>query len=344
VTPEVRNLRRLIYCGEWIESHALHLHMLHAPDFLGFEDAIQMAKQHPQEVERGLRLKKLGNQIMSVVGGREIHPINLKVGGFYSLPKRSSLLQLVDDLKTAIDDSEDVARWVATFPFPEFEPETEFVAILHPDEYPLFEGNLVSSAGLNISVADYEHEFQEVQREHSTSLHSRRRTAGVYQVGPIARFNLNRSKLTPRARALAHELSLPDKINNPFKSIVIRAIETVFAFEESLRIIDQYSPDGEPSTSYEPRASEGFGCSEAPRGICWHHYKIDDGGLIEHARIVPPTSQNLARIERDLWEFIPPRLNLSDDKLRWDCEQAIRNYDPCISCSVHFLKLDIDRQ
>lgn len=343
VTPTIRELRRLIYCGEWIESHVLHLHMLHAPDFLGYEDAIQMAKDHPMEVERGLRLKKLGNHLMSVVGGREVHPINMRVGGFYSLPKRAALREIRDDLARGIDDSVAIARWVATLPFPDFEPETEFVAMSHPAEYPLFEGELVSTKGMRISIREYESEFQEVHEEHSNSLHSRRRLGGVYQVGPTARFNLNRDRLTPRARALADELGLEQEVKNPFKSIIVRAVETVFAFEESLRIVDAYAPEGPPFVEYEVRAGEGFGCSEAPRGICWHHYRVDDEGLIEDARIVPPTSQNLARIEKDLWEFIPPRLDLSDDRLRWECEQAIRNYDPCISCSVHFLKLDIQR-
>lgn len=343
VSPTVRELRRLIYCGEWIESHVLHLHMLHAPDFLGYEDAIQMAKDHPDAVHRGLRLKKLGNHLMSLVGGREIHPINMRVGGFYLLPKRSTLLEIRDDLARAIDDAEAIARWVNTLEFPEFEPNTEFVAMRHPTEYPLFDGRIVSSEGLDVAVEDYDSEFQEIHREHSTSLHSRRLTGGVYQVGPVARFNLNRDRLTPRAKAVADELNLPALVRNPFKSIVIRAVETLFAFEEAQRIVEAYEPAGDPFTKYEPRGGEGFGCSEAPRGICWHHYKVDDDGIIVEARIVPPTSQNLARIEKDLWEFIPSRINDSDEKLQRDCEQAIRNYDPCISCSVHFLKMDIDR-
>ena len=343
VTPTIRELRRLIYCGEWIESHMLHLHMLHAPDFLGFEDAIQMAKVFPAEVERGLRLKKLGNSIMSIVGGREIHPINMRVGGFYSLPRKSALLALKDDLARAIDDAEGIARWVSTLPFPDFEPPTEFVSMSHANEYPLFDGRIISTHGLDISISEYEREFQEIHREHSNSLHSRRRTAGVYQVGPVARFNLNRSLLTPRALAMAAELGLPGPVLNPFQSIIVRAIETIFAFEESLRIIESYAPDGDPFVSYELQSGEGFGCSEAPRGTCWHHYRIDSDGIITDARIVPPTSQNLARIERDLWELIPSRLDLPDEKLKWECEQAIRNYDPCISCSVHFLKLDIVR-
>lgn len=333
----IRDLRRLIYCGEWIESHALHIHMLHAPDFLGFEDAIQMAAKNPKEVERGLRLKKLGNDLMAVIGGREVHPINMKVGGFYSLPERPNLAAFRERLLTALDDAVDVARWVAGLSFPDFHPCTEFVAMRHPAEYPIFEGRLVSTDGLDVPVEQFEEMFSELQEAHSTSLHSKRRTAGCYQVGPLARFNLNRNLLTPRAKAVADEVSLPDIVDNPFQSIVVRAIETVFAIEEALRIVEGYEPAGSPSVPYERRSGEGCGCSEAPRGICYHKYRVGGDGLIEAARIVPPTSQNLARIEQDLREFIPPRLHLTDQQLTWQCEQAIRNYDPCISCSVHFL-------
>jgi coenzyme F420-reducing hydrogenase alpha subunit len=339
----LRELRRLIYCGEWIESHCLHLHLLHAPDFLGFDDSIQLARKFPAEVERGLRLKKLGNRLMAAVGGREVHPINMRVGGFYSLPSRSDLLALRDDLRKGLDESIEVVRWVSKLSFPDFEPETEFVAMQHPTEYPLFEGAIVSNRGLSIPIEQYEEAFVEVQEEHSTSLHSKRRTTGCYQVGPVARFNLNRDRLTPMAKQVAEEVGLGGQVLNPFKSIIVRAVETVFAFEEAVRIIEAYEPSSEPFVPYLVHAGEGCGCSEAPRGICYHKYRFDENGIIQSARIVPPTSQNLARIEQDLREYVPPRMHLTDERLRWECEQAIRNYDPCISCSVHFLKLEVDR-
>lgn len=342
VDGALRDLRRLIYCGEWIESHMLHLHMLHAPDFLGYEDAVQMAKDFPEEVKRGLRLKKLGNEIMTVVGGREIHPVNIRVGGFHGLPDRQALRDLRVQMEPLLEDAVAVARWVATLPFPAFDPETVFVGMRHPTEYPLFEGRLVSTNGLDIGLEEFEAEFIEEHEEHSNALHGHTKDGGIYQVGPIARYNLNSSLLTERAHQVVDEIGLPARVTNPFQSIIVRAVETVFAIEESMRILDSYEPPAAPNIEYERKAGIGVGCSEAPRGICWHRYQIDDEGLITEARIVPPTSQNLPRIEQDLREYVPPRLNLPEDRLRWECEQAIRNYDPCISCATHFVRLKKD--
>lgn len=343
VEGPLRDLRRLIYCGEWIESHALHIHLLHAPDFLGYEDGIRLAADHPWEVKRGLRLKKLGNEIMTVVGGREIHPVNIRVGGFFALPAVARLRELKPQLESALPEAVATARWVAGLDFPDFQPETEFVAMRHPDEYPLFDGRLVGSRGLDIAIPEFETTFEEIHEQHAHALHSRKRDGGCYQVGPIARFNLNRDRLTPEAASLAKELRMPAEVRNPFYSIVVRAIETVFAIEEAIRILGRYEAPDRAFLPVEPHASEGYGCSEAPRGFCWHKYAMDGEGTVTYARIVPPTSQNQARIEQDLREYVPSLLDLDDEQLKWRCEQAIRNYDPCISCATHFLDLEVDR-
>jgi coenzyme F420-reducing hydrogenase alpha subunit len=343
VEGQLRALRRLIYCGEWIESHALHIFFLHAPDFLGYEDAIRMAKDYPDVVTKALRLKKIGNELMILLGGREIHPINLKVGGFYKVPTKKQLQTQVEDLKWARDFAIEAAKLVSGFNFPDFERDYEYVALRHPDEYPLCEGRLVSNKGLDIAVPDYEKHFEEQHMEHSTSLHSIIRGRGEYLVGPLARYNLNYDRLSPAAKQAAQEAKLPIPCNNQFKSIIVRAVETVFACEEALRIISEYEEPDSPSVAFEPRAGVGYGCSEAPRGILYHRYRISDKGIIQEARIVPPTSQNQKMIESDLWEFVRKNMALSNDKLTWACEQAVRNYDPCISCSCHFLKLHIER-
>lgn len=344
VAGQLRELRRLIYCGEWIESHALHIHLLHAPDFLGFQDAIQMAGAHAAEVTRGLFIKKTGNHLMSLVGGREVHPINIRVGGFYSAPTEESLKGFRPQLEQALAQACEAARWTSTLEFPDFEPETEFVAMRHPSEYPLFEGRLASTTGLDIALEEFPEEFVEVHEQRSHALHGRRRHGGCYQVGPLARFNLNRALLHPISAQLAGELVPEAQVLNPFKSIVVRGIETVYALEEALRIVDQYHQPDRAWVDCPPRAGKGAGCSEAPRGICWHQYELDDKGDILSAVIVPPTSQNQPRIEQDLRELIPSLTGLDDEALKWRCEQAIRNYDPCISCATHFLKLNIERQ
>lgn len=342
VTPAIRNLRRLIYCGEWIESHVLHVTMLHAPDFLGYESAIHMAKDHGPLVQTALRMKKLGNTIMDVIGGRAIHPINLGVGGFYRAPSKEALLALVDELQWCRSAVTDLVKLVAGFKFPDLDLPYEYVALSHPDEYAITEGRLISSGGLDIEIADYEKHFEESHEAHSNALHSVLKGKGAYFVGPMARFNLNFSQLTDEEKKLAAAVGCEPPVNNPFKGIVVRSLETLYAVNECLRLIAAYEKPEPAMIPIKPRAGRGCGCTEAPRGICYHRYTLDDAGLILDAKIVPPTSQNQKTIENDLYQFVTRHIDLPKDQLTWQCEQAVRNYDPCISCATHFLKLEID--
>ena len=344
IPPEIRELRRLLYCGEWIESHTLHLYMLHAPDFLGYDDVVQMAKDHPDIVKKALRLKKIGNDIMNLVGGREIHPINVKVGGFYKVPTRKELMKMHDDICWARDAAIETAKFAATLPFPEFFQDYECVSLVHPDGDPFNEGRIVSNKGIDISPEQYDFHFREEHVEHSHALHSRIRERGNYLVGPIARYNLNYDKLTQLCKEIAVETGLGKECYNPFKSIIVRGIETIYSCEEALRIIDNYRMPDSPSVEVEPSEATGYACTEAPRGMIYHRYRVNSEGLIEDAKIVPPTSQNQKTIENDLRNFVPTLINLPEKDLIWKCEQAIRNYDPCISCATHFLKLDIQRE
>ena len=341
--PRIRALRRLMYCGEWIESHALHVFMLHAPDFLGFESAWAMAREHREVVESGLKLKAMGNDLLRVVAGRAIHPVNVRVGGFHRAPTRAELAALIPGLEEAREIARESVRWVSKLEFPDFEQDYEFVALREPGTYAIEDGRLVSGSGLDIAPGEYEEHFSEQHVEHSTALQSRTRDGGTYFCGPMARYSLNSSQLSDLAREAAEEAGLGEACRNPFKSIVVRAVEILYAFDEALRLIGSYEPPDPPAVAVEPRASAGCGWSEAPRGMLWHRYRLEADGSIADARIVPPTSQNQARIEQDLREFVRPRTGLSDERLQWECEQAIRNYDPCISCSAHFLKLDVER-
>jgi len=316
--------------------------MLHAPDFLGYESALDMASDHPDVLRRGLRLKKAGNRLMEVVGGREIHPVNVRVGGFYRVPAREELQGLREELRWARDAALETVAWVGGFDFPHFEQDYEFVALVHPDEYPLCEGRLVSNKGLDVAVAAYEERFLEEHVPHSNALHSVLRGGGAYHVGPLARYALNFERLPRLAREAAQAAGLPPVCRNPFQSIVVRAVEMVFACDEAFRIIEAYEPPTEAAVPLVARAGTGHGCTEAPRGILYHRYTIDAQGVITSARIVPPTAQNQKTIESDLWRFVPQHLDLPDAELTLRCEQAIRNYDPCISCATHFLKLTVD--
>lgn len=343
VDGPLRELRRLLYCGEWIESHALHVYLLHAPDFLGYESAVHMAKDHTGAVERGLRLKKAGNDLLALLGGRSVHPINVRVGGFYKLPNKRELQGLTASLERARDAALETVRWVGRFEFPDFDRDHEFVALRHPSEYPFNEGRLVSDRGLDIAVREFAEHFVEEQVPHSSALHCRLRGRGSYFVGPLARYALNFDRLSPLAREAAREAGLGPRCTNPFQSIIVRGVELVYACDEALRIIRDYEPPDRPCVEVVPRAGTGHGCTEAPRGSLYHRYTLDDEGTILDATIVPPTSQNQPTIESDLRHYVERNLQLPQAALQWQCEQAIRNYDPCISCATHFLKLHLDR-
>jgi coenzyme F420-reducing hydrogenase alpha subunit len=342
-------LRRLLYCGEWIGSHALHIYMLHAPDFLGYPGAVEMAADHRDLVERGLALRRAGNAIMELLGGRPIHPVNVRVGGFYRAPTAAELVPLARQLQDTLPLAVDTARWVAGFDFPDFTCPHELLALSDPGRYPIERGTVVTSGGLAFTAAEFEQHVIEEQVPHSTALHARlagngRAGDGRYMTGPLARYTLNSGSLPPLAARAAAEAGLGPGCRNPFRSIVVRAVEVICAIEEALRIIGEYRPPAEPAVPVTARAATGFGVSEAPRGVLYHRYELDSGGIIRSARIVPPTSQNQPAIEDDLRRFVEARLAFDDARLTSACEQAIRNYDPCISCSTHFLDLRIDRR
>lgn len=335
IDPRARNLRRLILLGEWIASHSLHIFLLHAPDFFGCSDTIELSGMFPDIVKRGLRLKQIGNAVVRCVGGREVHPVNLRIGGFYKYPGRIELEGLRQDLQWALEAARETVRWTAGLTFPDFQQEYVFLALHHPDSYALLEGRLRSSSGTDLAIDDFEGFIEEEQVGHSTALHAHRRDQGAYVVGPLARFNLNFGQLLPMARAAARSAGLRPVLTNPFKSIVVRSVEIVQACEEALNILEGYETAGPGNAVVRPYATTGTGCTEAPRGLCWHRYRLDAGGYVVDARIVPPTAQNLKVIERDLGMLAQKYRDLSADQLKLKCEQLVRCYDPCISCACH---------
>jgi coenzyme F420-reducing hydrogenase alpha subunit len=344
VPEEVRLLRRLLYCGEWIESHTLHVYLLHLPDFLGYPGVVEMSADHRELVERGLRLKHAGNALMSLVGGRAVHPVNVRVGGFYRLTTTEELAQLRPLLVRALDDALATVTTVAALEFADLEQDYEYVALRTDADYPIETGAFVTSGGRTFRPRDFDAWVTEQHVEHSNALHARLRDVGPYVVGPLARYSLNHDRLPPTARQAADAAGLGPVCRNPFRSIVVRAVELVTACEEALRIIDGWSDGGVPSVPVPPRAGVGYGATEAPRGVLYHRYELAEDGTVLDARIVPPTSQNLASIELDLRAFVQPRLDLDLDELTRQCEQAVRNYDPCISCATHFLDLTVEHR
>jgi coenzyme F420-reducing hydrogenase alpha subunit len=343
ISPWARELRRLLYCGEWIQSHALHIHLLAAPDFLGFENALAMAKTFPEVVKRGLKLQGLGNRIMRVVGGRSVHPVNACAGGFYSAPPLDGMRALQAELVAAQEDAYELVRWVASLPMPDDQQDFVSVAMYHPDEYPFNEGRLISDDGLDIGIAEYEAHFNEFQMAHSTALHAHLH-GKAYLVGPLARVNLLHKQLPPQLLALLEGSAVQFPSRNMFHSMAARALEIAYCIDEAIRILEAYQLPEQAHVAVTPRAGTGFGCTEAPRGLLWHRYDFNADGTVKTARIVPPTSQNQARMELDLHQSLYALgLDQDDDALRLRAEQVIRNYDPCISCATHFLRLKVNR-
>ena len=280
---------------------------------------------------------------MALLGGREIHPVNVRVGGLYKTPRRRDLATVAESLKRARDAALETVRWVAGFEFPDRERDYEFVALCPADEYPFNEGRIVSNKDLDIVARDYDDYFEEEQVAHLTALHARIRRRGAYLVGPLARYALNFDKLSPLARSVAADAGLAPVCTNPYRNIVVRGVEALDACDEALRLIEGYNEPDEPAVAAIRRAGTGYACTEAPRGMLYHRYELDAEGTILSARIVPPTSQNQATIEGDLVASLAGWLDLPDEALRHRCEQTVRNHDPCISCATHFLRLEIDR-
>ena len=316
--------------------------MLHAPDFLGAPDIISVARDHREAVERGLALKKAGNRLMELVGGRSINPINLRLGGFYSVPSRADMRAMGEVLRVALDDALATVAWVAGFDFPDLEIEHELLA-LTGDRYAIEDGVIARSAGPTFDVARFSDHVRETQVPHSTAMHATL-DGRRHLTGPLARYSLNHRQLSPLAREAATAAGLGPQCRNPFRSIVVRAVEVVYAVEEALRIIDDYQVPGRPFVDVESRPAVGHGVSEAPRGLLYHRYEIDEAGLVKAAVIVPPTSQNQAAIEDDLVRVVMADGGLDDAALTAMCERTIRNYDPCISCATHFLTVRVTRR
>ena len=337
VDPRAIALRRLIFLGEWIASHSLHVHLLHAPDFFGCADAIELADTHPEAVKRGLRLKQIGNAVVRCVGGREVHPVNLCIGGFYRYPSPSELSALVADLRWASQAAHETLHWTAGFTFPEFDRKYLFLALHDPERYAILEGRLRSSAGADLALSEFEGYMKEEQVAHSTALQAGSRDQGAYMVGPLARFNLNFDQLSPSARAAARSVGLGPVCSNPFKSIMVRCVEIIHACEEALALIENDAAGESFETVVTPFVASGVGCSEAPRGLCWHRYRLDESGHVLDARIVPPTAQNLMVIEEDLRALAERYCDLPTEALKRKCEHLVRSYDPCISCSCHVI-------
>ena len=343
LSPWAQAMRRVFYCGEWIQSHSLHIHLLAAPDFFGCGNAIELARIAPDEVRRGLRIQGLGNELMDLFGARSVHPVGVRVGGFHGAPSLAHIRDMREKLRAALPEAEALIRWAAAIPVPQDDQAFVSVATQHPADYAIERGEIVTSDGLRIGAEAFDAHFAERHEPHSTALFSTYH-GQPYLVGPLARLNLNHAHLPGAIRALLADIGFVLPSRNLFHSLLARAVEIWLALHEALRLLDGYRVPDSPWVPATPRAGVTTGCTEAPRGLLWHRYEMDAEGRVVNARIVPPTSQNQGRIEEDLrLSLLNFGLDHPDDALRLHCEKVIRNYDPCISCATHFLRMNVAR-
>jgi coenzyme F420-reducing hydrogenase alpha subunit len=335
-------LRKLLYAGEMIESHILHLYLLAAPDFLGAGSVFPLLDSHREVALRGLRLKKLGNDIMEIIGGRAVHPQAATVNGFGRLPSNQNLLLLQNRLRDALPDLEATVALFKGFELPEFTRETEYIALKRPEEYAFIHG-YIASTDTGLSTLD---RYREVTNEycvpHSTAKFARHARES-YAVGALARVNNNYEQLNPLAKKAADELGLKPLCCNPFMNNLAQVVETVHVVEDGIDLVDRLLRIGvqQEDNVVSVKAGRGIGAVEAPRGLLIHDYTYDDNGYIVEANLVIPTNQNHANMQRDLEALVPRYLDRGENEIRLLCEMLVRSYDPCISCSTHMLRLEL---
>lgn len=337
------DLRKLMNLGEWLQSHSLHIHFLAMPDFYGFDSALQMASSHGDLLKRGMQIQEAGNTLMRLLGGRSVHPVGLQVGGFSALPDQAAWDNARRQVNDAIPAATALLKWTAELDLPDYSHDFVSVSLKNDTSYPINGGEIVSSEGLRISSDDYPEHFKEHQVRHSTAFYSLL-DGKDYLVGPLARMNHNFDVLPDNIRYVAEQLGIAFPSQNMFSSIQARALECLWALFAAQQILQFECPTGEANVSYSARPGACSFSTEAPRGLIFHHYDIDDEGKIGTCSIIPPTSQNQARIEQDLrYSVAQYGLDKTDTQLKQFCEQLIRNYDPCISCSTHFLDFTLRR-
>ena len=332
-------LRKLNFHGEMLDSHVLHTYYLVAPDFLGVGSVIPLATTHRPVVERALKIKKLSGDLCAMVAGRHTHPIAMAVGGFTHLPTEVELREMKARLEDARADMDETMTLFATLPWPEFERETEYVCLKKDEEYAFIDGRIVTSDGFSYPIEDYRKVTNEQCVPISTAkwTHHNRES---YMVGALARFNNNYDQLHPRAKAAAAKLGMEPIVTNTFLNSAAQVVEMVHCVEDSIEIIDELLTRGiqpEEPPVVDVKAGEGAGSCDVPRGILFHNYVYDENGICTEANCIIPTNQNMANLNADMKALLPQILDKPQDEIRLMLEMLVRAYDPCISCSAHFL-------
>ena len=339
VPPAAVKLRALAKHGETLQSHVLHVLFLAAPDLLGLPSVIPLIESNPAVVDIARRLKGLGNSICDVVAGRTTHPVSLQVGGVAVMPAKKDLRRLQDELARAPDDLAAVVELISSLELPDFARETEFVSLKGDGDYPYLGREMISTDGVVKPAGEYLQMTNEYVTEQNTSKWCKL-SRETFAVGALARFNNNHAGLDPAAAAVATQLGLAPVCHNPFYNNLAQLVESVQAVYDSKALLDELldgDPEAQIMAEVRPRAGEGTGVVEAPRGILYHHYAYDDEGRITAADCVIPTTQNNANIHLDLPALVEQLATdeTTDEQLELLCSMLVRAYDPCVSCSVH---------
>ena len=342
-SPQTILLRKLFTESQFIQSHVLHVYFLAVPDFLGVQSVLPLASSHPEVVKRALKLKKLANDFTAAIGGRMLHPMTDTVGGFYRMPRLDLLEELHRRLLEAVPDVQETVRIAKTLKIPPYERQTEYVSLKDKSEYALYDGDVYSSDTKEcVPVAQYRNVTNEFTVPHSTTKWSKWHR-NSYFVGALARVNNNFDQLRPEAKNAAADLGFKAPSYNPYMNNVAQVIETVHCVYNSVAMLEQVLNSGlkEEKPVYTPRAGQGVGSCEVPRGILFHDYTFDQSGRCVAGNAIIPTSQNINNIEQDMKDFVPKMLpTMSQEELALHMEMLLRAYDPCISCSVHMLDVE----
>ncbi|MCG9478853.1 MAG: Ni/Fe hydrogenase subunit alpha [Actinomycetia bacterium] len=343
-TEKITKLRKLIFHHECVQSNVLHVYFLAAPDFFGVGSAISLVDTHPEVVNIALRVKKMANDMVRIIGGRAVHPIRTVVGGFTKLPTEEEMLKMKEMLKSAYPDLETTLKVLKTLSLPDFERETEYISISDPVDYALYDGDIKSSDGWTIDDQEYLSKINEKVVQHSTGKHCWA-SRDSYMVGALSRFNNNYDQLSDRAKEYAQELGLKAPNYNTFMNNIAQFVEIVHSVDDSIKLIDELMEQGmtedEAMVDIQPKAGRGVGVVEAPRGLLIHDYTYGDDGKVAKANLIIPTNMNYANVEKDLEALVPAVIDKSEDEIKLACEMLIRAYDPCISCSTHFLNVKL---
>jgi coenzyme F420-reducing hydrogenase alpha subunit len=334
ITDQTKDIRRLLTWSQIMSSHIVHLYMLALPDYFGYKAVTEMIPKFEVEVNRLIKMKTIVNNMTSLIGGRCLHPVIPIVNGFTTIPPKHKLDSISKKLREIIEDAKETIRAFANLPYPDFNQDTEFLAIHDANEYAVNKGSVMSSKGLNIPEARYEEYIDEKQVSHSMAKHCTIKNRGPYMVGALSRVNLNYDQLSDSTKSLAKEISFKIPDNNPFHNNIAQALETLHGIETCIETIEKINPKEEENIV---KVREGWGCSvvEAPRGSLYHSYKLNRNGIVEKANVVAPTTMNSMNMEKDLRKLVKIYSDSSDDKIAALCEMLVRAYDPCFSCSVH---------